>query len=172
MQQYLQAKQQLISHPLLLLTMVLELLSTFFIDHRREQERLLYLLEYQLGITRGMNRPGAWSWNYELHQESTKKCNIIYTSLVYLERRLEFVVGLSHFLLEILTSIDKEELFTEQHRLRLSSQTHIIRETVANNRDFAKMALHQTICLQKRCQSLAVVVWNTMRCFLFYKLLT
>jgi hypothetical protein len=51
-QNYLQAKQQLMSHPIILPTMVLELLNTFFIAHRRELERFLFVLEHQLGDTR------------------------------------------------------------------------------------------------------------------------
>ena len=158
MQQYLNAKQHSMSHPLLLPTMILELLNMFFIDHRRELERLLYLLEQQLGITRGKNPTGAWDWSYEFHRESTINCNKIYTSLVYLERRLEFLIGLSQFLLDNLASINEEVSLAAQQRSRLSSGSNIIRETVVNSKDFAKMALHQTLCLQKRCQALAIIV--------------
>jgi hypothetical protein len=157
-QKYLQAKQQLISHPLLLPTMVLEMLNTFFIDHRREAERSLYLLENQLGITRGKRQTDVWDWDYELHRESTKHCNGIYTNLVYLERRLEFAVGLSQFLLENLASIQEEGLLVGQEDLKMLGRSKMIKETVLNNKILAERALHQTLCLQKRCQGLSTVV--------------
>ena len=102
-EEYLHVKTEMFSHPIILPTMVLELLNTFFIDHRRELERLLVVIEHQLGVTRGMFRQtDVWDRDYELQRESTKHCNVIYTGLVYLKRRLEFTLGLSQFLLECL----------------------------------------------------------------------
>ncbi|TVY82226.1 hypothetical protein LSUE1_G003163 [Lachnellula suecica] len=107
-QQYLQAKHHLTSHPLLLPTMILEHLNTFFIDHRRELERSLFVLEHDLGLTRGRGQTDVWDWEYKEHRESTTECNRIYTGLIYLERRLDFTVGLSQFLLDCLTSLRED----------------------------------------------------------------
>lgn len=151
-QKYLQAKSELATHPLLLPMMILELLNIFFIDHRRELERSLFVLEHQLGLTRGRRQTDVWDWDYELHRESTKHCNGVYTGLVYLERRLEFTIGLAQFILECLTSLDDENLITKP------KQSKMMRETVTNNTNFAKSQQHQALCLQKRCQALTTVV--------------
>jgi hypothetical protein len=151
-QKYLQAKSELASHPLLLPMMVLELLNIFFIDHRRELERSLFVLEHQLGVTRGRRQTDVWDWDYELHRESTKHCNVIYTGLVYLERRLEFTIGLSQFILECLVSLEAENLVTQPKHSKM------MKETVTNNANFAKSQQHQALCLQKRCQALTTVV--------------
>lgn len=160
--QYVEAHHSLTSHPLLLPTMLLELLNTFFIDHRRAAERALYLLERQLGITRGKDRTDVWDWNYEVHRDNTKSCNGCYTTLVYLERRLEFVVGLSQFLLESLASMEEEGLLSGQQGLTLSRSSKMIKETVQNHNSFAQTALHQILCLQKRCQSLMTVLYTVI----------
>jgi len=151
-QNYLQSKSELASHPLLLPMMVLELLNIFFIDHRRELERSLFVLEHQLGVTRGRRQTDVWDWDYELHRESTKHCNVIYTGLVYLERRLEFTIGLGQFMLDCLASFEDENLIAKP------KQSTRMRETVINNFNFAKGQQHQTLCLQKRCQALTTVV--------------
>jgi hypothetical protein len=151
-QRYLQAKSELASHPLLLPMMVLELLNIFFINHRRELERSLFVLEHQLGLTRGRRQTDVWDWDYELHRESTKHCNGVYTGLVYLERRLDFTIGLSQFILDCLDSFDDEQLITKP------KQSKMMRETVVNNAHFAKSQQHQALCLQKRCHALTTVV--------------
>jgi hypothetical protein len=137
--------------------MVLELLNTFFIDHRRELERSLFVLEHQLGVTRGRRQTDVWDWDYELHRESTKHCNVIYTGLVYLERRLEFTLGLSQFLLECLETFEKEGL-QQSSKILGVGMCKMVKETVVNNRNFARSQLYQTMCLQKRCQALSTVV--------------
>jgi hypothetical protein len=158
LQEYLHAKAKLFSHPIILPTMILELLNTFFIDHRRELERLLVVLEHQLGVTRGMFRQtDVWDWDYELHRESTKHCNVIYTGLVYLERRLEFTLGLSQFLLECLQTVEEEGL-QQSSKILSVGVCKMVKETVVNNRNFARSQLYQTMCLQKRCQALSTVV--------------
>lgn len=151
-QRYLQAKSELTSHPLLLPMMILELLNIFFIDHRRELERSLFILEHQLGLTRGRRQTDVWDWDYELHRESTKHCNGVYTGLVYLERRLEFAIGLSQFILDCLASPEDENLISKPN------QSKKMRETVLNNANLAKSQQHQALCLQKRCHALTTVV--------------
>jgi hypothetical protein len=172
MQCYLQQATQpnLMLHPLFLPTALLELINTFFIGYRREPERALYLLELQHGITRGKHRTDVWGWNYELHRESTKNCNSLYNNLVYLERRFEFVVGLCQFLLESLASIQEEGLPAGKDRQKVLRGSKAIKEIVLNSLNLAKMELHQTQCLQKRCQALITVV-KKHRLSLFHKML-
>jgi hypothetical protein len=51
--------------------------------------------------------------------------------------------------------MEEEELLVGQQSLRGHK---MIKEAVLNNSTFAKRSLHQTLCLQKRCQGLTTVV--------------
>jgi hypothetical protein len=107
-------------------------------------------------VIRGRRQTDVWDWDYELHRESRKHCNCIYTGLVYLERRLEFTIGLSQFLLDCLAAIEEEDLLAKQSNSKLSSK--MLKETILNNKNFASSQIHQALCLQKRCQALTAVV--------------
>lgn len=156
--QYLMAKQSLMIHPLTLPTMLANLLTTFYIDHRRQFQGSLYVLEHQLGITRGEREIDAWDWDFDLHRESTKHCHRIQTSLIHLERQLQFAIGLCQFVLSCLKECDDDETFPEKHRPKLRIVSRQIRELATNTLNLATSQHEQTLCLQKRCQALITVV--------------
>jgi hypothetical protein len=157
-QRYFSGKSEQRQHPLFLPTMLLDLLIVFYVGHRRRLEHSLFVVESQLGITRGKRKTDAWDWDYELHRETTKHCNTVYTSLVYLERQLDFASRLADFVLQCITYCHEEDVFPQQQRTYLMRVSKEMEEGVVNNRNFAKCQLHQVLCLQKRAQALVSVV--------------
>lgn len=119
---------------------------------------MLYVVESQLGITRGQRKTDAWDWDYELHRETTKHCNTVYTSLVYLERQLDFASRLADFVLQCIAYCQEEEIFPPAQRTSLLRVSKEMKESVLNNQNFARCQLHQVLCLQKRAQALVSVV--------------
>ncbi|CZR54761.1 uncharacterized protein PAC_04645 [Phialocephala subalpina] len=158
--EYLTAKKSYLIHPLTLPAMLADLLTAFYIDHRRQFQGSLYVLEHQLGITRGERETDAWDWNFDLHRESTKHCHRIQTSLTYLERQLQFAIGLCHFVLACLKDCDDEAIFPEQHRAKLRVVTKHIKELATNTLNLATSQHEQTLSLQKRCQALITVIYT------------
>jgi len=155
---YLTAKQTHLEHPIALPTMLLDLLMDHYTAHRRELERSLFLLETQLGITRGARKTDAWDWGYDLFRESTKHCNGVYTGLVYLERRLQFASGLIKFLLNCLSYCDEENMLTDAQKTKLRGISRRVKEDIQNHGTFVETQLQHVLCLQKRCQALITVV--------------
>jgi hypothetical protein len=157
-ERYFSGKSQQRQHPLFLPTMLLDLLIVFYVSHRRKSEHQLFVVESQLGITRGQRKTDAWDWDYELHRDMTKQCNTVYTSLVYLERQLDFASQLGDFILQCLAYADEEKVFPERQKACLSRISKEMKENVLNNQNFARCQLHQVLCLQKRAQALVSVV--------------
>ncbi len=151
-------ESRLREHPLFLPTMLFDLLIIFYVSHRRKLEHSLFVVESQLGITRGQRKTDAWDWDYELHRKTTKHCNTVYTSLVYLERQLDFASRLRDFVLQCLSYLDEEKVFPKETGASLFSVSKEMKENVLNNQNFAKCQLHQVLCLQKRAQALVSVV--------------
>lgn len=156
------AKYDQAHHPLFIPTLVADLLTTFYIDHRRELELALFILESRIGITRGRRQTDAWDWDYELYRETTKHCNAVNTGLVYLERRLCFVESLSNFVLDSLSYCEEEGIYESNSTTNLIRVSKQLRETALNAKRFAGSQLHQTLCLQKRSQALTTVVRPTV----------
>ncbi len=142
--------------------MLLDLLIIFYVSHRRKLEHSLFVVESQLGITRGQRKTDAWDWDYELHRDTTKHCNTVYTSLVYLERQLDFASRLGEFVLGCLAYTEEENVFPEQQKAYLLRVSKEMKENVLNNQNFARCQLHQVLCLQKRAQALVSVVRSPM----------
>jgi hypothetical protein len=157
-ERYFSGKPQQRQHPLFLPTMLLDLLIVFYVGHRRRLEHELFVVESQLGITRGQRETDAWDWDYELHRKTTKRCNTVYTSLVYLERQLDYASRLGDFILQCLAYTEEEKVFPEQQTAYLLRISKEMRENVLNNQNFARCQLHQVLCLQKRAQALVSVV--------------
>lgn len=155
---YLTAKEAHFVHPIALPTMLLDMLVVHYVDHRRELESSLFLLETQLGITRGARKTDAWDWDYDLFRESTKYCNGVYTGLVYLERRLQFAHGLSIFLLNCIRYCNEENMLSEEQISKLRNMSRAIKENIQNNGTFFEIQLQHVLCLQKRCQALITAV--------------
>ena len=152
------SKTSQITHPLFFPAMLLDILTSLYIQHRKELERALFVLEDPTGISRGKRETNAWDWDYDLYRETTTHCNTIYTGLVYLERRLDFTVRLSGFILEALKFCEEQEIFPGQKGVGFKQIGKQIEEAVQNARNFAASQLHQTMCLQKRSQALTTVV--------------
>ncbi|RDW73553.1 hypothetical protein BP6252_07460 [Coleophoma cylindrospora] len=161
---YTSAKIKQSTHPLFFPAMLLDILTNLYIQHRKEIERTLFLLENPTGISRGSRKKDAWQWNYDLFRETTTQCNTIYTNLVYLERRLDFTVRLSNFILESLKFCEDQHVYQEQNSISpemgFNQSGKQIEEAVQNARNFAASQLHQTICLQKRSQALTTVIYT------------
>ena len=157
-ERYFSGKTRQREHPLFLPAMLLDLLILFYVSHRRKLEHSLFVVESQLGITRGQRQTDAWDWDYELHRDTTKRCNTVYTSLVYLERQLDFASRLGDFILQCLVYIEAEKVFPEEPRSYLFSVSKEMKENILNNQNFAGCQLHQVLCLQKRAQALVSVV--------------
>ncbi|KAE9376356.1 hypothetical protein N431DRAFT_435729 [Stipitochalara longipes BDJ] len=167
---YTSAKIAQSAHPLFFPTMFLDILTNLYIQHRKKLEHELFVLEEPTGISRGRRETSAWDWDYDLYRETITHCNQIYTGLVYLERRLDFTVRLSDFILGSLKFCEDQRVCYDQTSIpqeakfdRIGKQ---IEETVRNARNFASSQLHQTMCLQKRSQALTTVVSNTKSSFL------
>lgn len=156
--EYLAAEENKTGHPLFLLTMLLDLLVAFYIEHRKELQVSLFLLEAQLGITRNIQATDAWSWDLDVHRETTKMGDAVYTGLVYLERRLTSALDLSHFILDCLEYCEAERLLDQARFPVLARASKCLTEKVGNNDYLVGTQLHQTLCLQKRCQALTSVV--------------
>jgi len=154
---YFSGKTRQKQHPLFLPAMLLDLLIVFFVSHRRKLEHALFVVESQLGITRGQRQTDAWDWDYELHRDTTMHCNTVYTSLIYLERQLDFASRLGDFVLQCLAYIEEEKVFLGEPRTYLFSVSKEMKENVLNNQNFARCQLHQVLCLQKRAQALVSV---------------
>ena len=155
---YLAAKKSHSGHPITLPTMLLDMLIVHYTAHRRELESSLFLLETQLGITRGARKTDAWDWGYDLFRESTKNCNGVYTGLVYLERRLQFASGLSKFLLNCLSYCEDQNMLSDEQNSKLQGISRTMKESIQNNGTFVETQLQHVLCLQKRCQALITVV--------------
>jgi hypothetical protein len=155
---YMNASELELRHPLFLPTMLLDILLVFYVQHRKELQLSLFALESQLGITRGKRATDVWSWDFDLHRDSTKLCDTAYTSSVYLERRLSFAIGLSDFILDCLECCVVEKLVDGARFPQSTRASKALKENVCNNRELAKTQLAQALCLQKRCQALTVVV--------------
>lgn len=143
-------------HPLFFPAVLLDILTSLYIHHRKDLERGLFVLEDPTGISRGPRESNAWDWDYNLYRETTTHCNTIYTNLVYLERRLDFTVRLSNFILESLKYFEDQN--TSYSVVSIYQIEKQIEEGVRNAHNFAASQLHQTICLQKRSQALITVV--------------
>jgi hypothetical protein len=155
---YLTAKKTHSGHPIALPTMLLDMLVVHYTAHRRELESSLFLLETQLGITRGARKTDAWDWGYDLFRESTKHCNGVYTGLVYLERRLQFASGLSKFLLNCISYCNEENMLSDEQISKLLNISRTMKENIQNNGTFLETQLQHVLCLQKRCQALITAV--------------
>ncbi|KAK0109501.1 hypothetical protein ONS95_002190 [Cadophora gregata] len=158
--EYLTAKKNHSGHPLALPTMMLDLLMVHYTAHRRELESSLFLLETQLGITRGTRKTDAWDWGYDLFRESTKHCNGVYTGLVYLERRLQFASGLSKFLLSCLIYCGEENMLSEEQKSKIRGISRAMKENIQNNETFLETQLQHVLCLQKQSQALITVIYT------------
>jgi hypothetical protein len=163
---YTSAKINQSTHPLFFPTILLDVLTSLYIQHRKDLERALFVLEDPTGISRGQRETNAWDWDYDLYRETTTHCNTIYTGLVYLERRLDFTVRLSNFILESLKSCEEQNIhFSQKDRqqgLKFNQIGKQLEEAVQNARNFASSQLHQTMCLQKRSQALTTVVSHNL----------
>ncbi|RDW87241.1 hypothetical protein BP5796_02935 [Coleophoma crateriformis] len=161
---YTSAKIKQSTHPLFFPAMLLDILTSLYVQHRKEIERALFLLEDPTGISRGSRKTNAWQWNYDLFRETTTHCNTIYTNLVYLERRLDFTVKLSNFILESLKFCEDQHVYQGQNSIpqgvNFNQTGKQIEEAVQNARNFAASQLHQTMCLQKRSQALTTVIYT------------
>jgi hypothetical protein len=162
---YTSAKINQTTHPVFFPTMFLDILTNLYIQHRKDLERALFVLEDPTGISRGQRETNAWDWDYDLYRETTTHCNTIYTGLVYLERRLDFTVRLSNFILESLKFCEKQNIHfgqkVKQQEFKFNQIGTQLDEAVQNARNFASSQLHQTMCLQKRSQALTTVVSPT-----------
>lgn len=132
--EYLAAEENKTGHPLFLPAMLLDLLVAFYIEHRKELQLSLFLLEAQLGITRNIRATDAWSWDLDLHRETTKRGGGVYTGLVYLERRLTFALDLSNFIFGCLEYCEVERLIDHARFPVLASASKHLKEKVGNSR--------------------------------------
>lgn len=159
---YTSAKIKQSTHPLFFPTMLLDILTNLYIQHRKDLERALFVLEDPTGISRGQREKNAWNWDYDLYRETTTHCNTIYTGLVYLERRLDFTVMLSKFILDSLKFCADQDIYLGQMPTHQPVDFHRLgkqlEEAAQNAQNFAASQLHQTMCLQKRSLSLTTVV--------------
>ena len=146
-------------HPLFLPVMLLNLLNTFYVEHRRTLEHWLYQEESGVGITRGIaENTDAWKWGYERQRDATMRFHKLNTGLVYLERRLDFASRLGGFILQCLTYCQEEDVFPTGQKAGLMKVSKELRENVMNDANFVACQLHQVSCLQKRAQALVSVV--------------
>lgn len=159
---YTSAKVKQCAHPVFFPAMLLDILTNLYIQHRKKLERELFALEEPTGISRGQRETTAWDWDYDLYRETITHCNQIYTGLVYLERRLDFTVRLSDFILESLKFCEEQDINSSQKSTQQGAKFKQIgkqlEEAVQNARNFASSQLQQTMCLQKRSQALTTVV--------------
>jgi hypothetical protein len=162
---HLQGTRLLSGHPLRTPAILHNLLVVFYGERRQEYSRSLFILETQLSTARGKRESDVWDWDDEHHRNITKRCNGIYTNLTYLERRLDFAIGLTDFLLESLTYCQEKDVFPATHRKSLLDISEDLRETFLNTKCFLRNQLHQVTCLQKRNQNLlSVVSYFTCHC--------
>ena len=155
---YLTTKESHFGHPISIPTMLLDMLMVHYASHRRKLVSSLFLLETQLGITRGARKTDAWDWNYNIFRKFTKQCNGTYTDLVYLERRLQFGSGLGKFLLSCLSYLDEGNIMSVEQSSKLQGISRMMKENIQNNEAFFETQLQHVLCLQKRCQALITVV--------------
>jgi hypothetical protein len=146
---YLSGRMKQRQHPLCLPTMLLDLLIVY-VNHRRKLEQELFLKESQLGITRCQRKTGAWDWDYALHRETTKQCNTVFTSLVYLERQLDFATRLGDLLLLCLKYCQEGEIFKPTQKPYLVATSKLLEESVFSNQNFARCQLHQVVALTEK----------------------
>ena len=100
-----------------------------------------------LEITRGFRQADAWNWEQEVYKETTKHCNTVYTGLVYLERRLDFVMGLSKFILDCIIYCDGRVLLQSSEVLKRETVSNELKEGVLNAHNLASGQIHQILCL-------------------------
>ncbi len=116
--EYLAAAGRARRHPAFLLKAVLEILIEYSSEKRNVSETEPFHLESRLGVTRGKGSKGKGDSselgeaNAALARESTKDCNTLYTSLIYLERRLDFIIGYATSILEVVKQLRGSRLAT------------------------------------------------------------
>ena len=130
-------------------------------EKRNTFETELFHLESRLGVTRGSRSPGQvekaepGSAKAALARSSTKDCNTLYTSLIYLERRLDFIIGFANFILGVLKQLRESKLATSMAQAeRIAAEGRRFEENVTNILSLARNQAHQNTCLQKRAQAL------------------
>ncbi|KAH7360280.1 hypothetical protein BKA65DRAFT_492747 [Rhexocercosporidium sp. MPI-PUGE-AT-0058] len=162
MEGYLKGRAKQRQHPLFLPTMLLDLLIVFYVDHRRRFEHLLFLEESRVGITRGGKKTDAWNWDYERQRDATKRFQKLVTSLVYLERQLDFASSLADFILLCIVHCREENVFPLAQRTFFERISKELKESVLNDQNFATCQRHQVLCLQKRAQALVSVMYSVV----------
>ena len=155
LEDYLKHKQRHLGHPLLLPIMILETMCQFSVYHKNVIQRSLYELEVNLGVTRGHPR-NSELWTALPLESHINKCNRVATSLVYLERRLNFTGSLAR---EIDRQLNNSALLDslppprQPQSLKLSMSN-----IVSNGITFVENQTNLCLCLQKRAQGLRDVV--------------
>ena len=157
--QYLQEAKLLYGHPMLIPIMVMEILNQYSSWFRNTLERTLCELEVHLGVTRG--RPQVLPWNdpeaIDRLGMHIGRCNALMTSLIYHERRLEFLRTFADDILSIL-ALPKTPLLPLERASELSMACLTLEETTRNCITLTRNQIHQVLCLQKRSGALSNVV--------------
>lgn len=156
---YLSAMQAQHDHPFLLPMMLLDHLREFYVEYRNRNEMRLHRLETELRMTRGETQPGADDqeyWGRGL-QANTIKTNQLLTSLIYLERRINFLGNLANNLASNLDIVNTFDMSAEQ-KTRLTAQSLEMKAHIKTISSLATDQANQVTCLQKRAQALLNVV--------------
>jgi hypothetical protein len=160
-QEYLTNVPSIIGHPLTLPILIMDILSHYKTPFRNRLERILYGLEIRLGVTRG--RPTFLIPQdlraAETLDSDTMQCNQIVTSFIYQERQYTFLKELADDMVKELDISRYHELpAVKQYQGVLSLAASELHEITQNCVRRTKGELHQTLCLQKRAQTLLDVV--------------
>lgn len=157
---YLSAMQAQHDHPFLLPMMLLDHLREFYVEYRNRNEMRLHRLETELRMTRGETQPGADDqeyWGRGL-QANTIKTNQLLTSLIYLERRINFLGNLANNLASNLDIVNTFDMSAEQ-KTRLTAQSLEMKAHIKTISSLATDQANQVTCLQKRAQALLNVIY-------------
>ena len=137
--------------------MILEALCQFSVRLRNIQQSSLYELEVRLGVTRGPLQVRDGEVEPELPLDShITKCNHLATSLVYLERRCNFIKSLAEEIDRQLKNIGS--LGITKSRTSIESSNYYFADIVSNSLCFINNQTSLVLCLQKRSQYLLDVV--------------
>lgn len=151
--QLLSAPKHHVTHPLYLLTAVLDFGADYTAEDRKSLDDELYQLEFSTGFRREFGE----SFPYPA-KENMDRGKLMYdsqhitASLTYLERRLDFDIRMAEFLMENIGGCDRINSRIKPH------STEYLREIINNQLISSKDQQHQCLMLQKRAQTQISVV--------------